>query len=288
MKRIDFIGTSAAGKTTLLNRMLLERNDSVEWVTPQEARIEIAKQQKYTLIKNNLCHFVFYNLYYICKRNLHFSEAALEKLLIDKYTKEFPNNASDYNCLFELLLDAWERQKKYVKVYDKIRFNRFYESILIEDAALLDNFNYEGIVLFEDGILHNNTGLCNPDAYDKLSHLSPEERKKIIPSGVVFCKVDFEENMLRRKKRIASGNMTMNEQNSSEDELIQLSKRELENVARKARLMQDLGVPLLEIDMTKSYEENIPLINSFVERTTRRSLQVLQAEVSEKIKSITW
>ncbi|MEZ5335835.1 MAG: hypothetical protein R2741_11675 [Methanolobus sp.] len=270
IQRIDFIGPSAAGKTTLLKQMLLEKKDSRKWVTPQEARIEIAKQQKYTLIKDSFPSFIFSNIYFLGKKNPHFLEAALEKLLTDKYAKEFANHASDYNCLFEMLLDSWYVQKKYRRPYDKIRFIRFYESILFKDVALLDNFEYKGVVICDDGIVHNNTGMDSSDAHQKLLCLSPEERKKIIPDGVIYCKVPLEENIVRRKRRIASGNMTMHEQNISDDELMQLSKKALENVACKVKLLQDLDVPLLEIDMTKSYDENIPLINSFIDRTSDR------------------
>jgi hypothetical protein len=265
MKKIELIGTSAAGKTTLLKQMLLEGNDTKEWVTPEKARIEIAMKQKYTLIKDGVVPFIGYNAYYLCKREPHFLASTLEQLLINKYTDAVLETCvADYKCLFELLLDSWSTKTIHIKPYNMIHFCRYYESILIKDVAFLDFFNYDGTIIYEDGIIHNNIGIVNDSSYEKLLKLSPEKRKKIIPSGIIYCNISLEENILRRQKRMASGQITSFELNLNEDELIQLCKEGCVNVSRKAKLMHDLGVPVLELNMSKNNEDNISQIISFI------------------------
>ncbi|MEZ5334988.1 MAG: hypothetical protein R2741_07025 [Methanolobus sp.] len=267
MEKIEFIGASGAGKTTLFKQLLSERHDSKAWSTPQEARINIAMQQKDALIRGNLLRFIGYNLYFLFKRNPHFRRAALEKLLIEKYADIFSNNAADYNCLFELLLDSWcGKTVQYLKPYNLIHFCQFYESILIRDLAILNFFSYDGVVVYEDGIMHNSIGLENSNAYEKIMQLPPENRKQILPCGIIYCNLPLEENILRRKKRIASGNITSLELNYNEDELRDLCNESCVSTARVVDLMRDLDVPILEIDMTKSNDENIDLIISFIDK----------------------
>jgi hypothetical protein len=266
MEKIEFIGASGAGKTTLFKELLLERNDNKGWSTPQEARIEIAMQQKYTLIKDDLLRFISYNIYSLYKRNPLFLRIALEKNLIDKYTKTFKNDVADYNCLFELLLDSACMKTNHLRPYNIIHFFHFYELLLIRDLALLNFFDYNGVVVYEDGIIHNSLGMENANAYEKILHLSPEKRKQIIPSGIIYCNISLEENILRRKKRIANGKITSLELNFNEDELIELCKESCADTARVIELMHDLDVPILEIDMTKSNEENVPQIISFIDK----------------------
>lgn len=257
MRKIEFLGASGVGKTYIFNRLIESRstiNDN--WVTPGEVKIKIAKSIGNGCFPLNRRTAMRYNLF----KNKH-SEWA-EDILRKYYVEAFDKCLSTYQGLVELLINGLTRIT-YINSFDKIKICDFYISC-IKRIAVLDYFNVSDLVVFDDGIIHNNFGIIDFLSYKNIACPTLDIKSKINPVAVVFCKLSLEDNLIRRKKRIAENNGTFLEKKLNDSQLRLLCEKSLEDSQNKVEIMKTMGVPVLEVDMTRNQNENIIDILRFI------------------------
>jgi len=262
MKRIEFIGASGVGKTTLFKSLLKERNFNDSWLTPEEARINVVKGLSHSQISSKRKLIKYYLIRFNLFQGKH-KAYALD--VLKQYEKEvFDNVLKDYNCLLQLKLDSLVNNDN-IEPYRKARSVEFYLKVLMHDVAFLDYFNVNDIIVYHDGIIHNNSGITKLNdikanqKYDKLY-------EKILPTGIICCKLSLDENYRRRKHRIATNKNrgTFIERGLSDEDLYDLCKRSLDSVERKAETLKSFGIPVLDINTAVNHKYNALMILEFI------------------------
>ncbi len=109
MKRIEFIGASGVGKTTLFQKVLMERSKKDKWLTPEELRIKLAaKQNNYFPNINNLAVLLLRSKILSKKHNNRIASFLLRKFKKDAlYGAIYP-----YNGLLDLVIKKKLNQTK--------------------------------------------------------------------------------------------------------------------------------------------------------------------------------
>ncbi|MGE5627298.1 MAG: hypothetical protein ACM3X7_04180 [Solirubrobacterales bacterium] len=259
MKKIEFIGASGVGKTTLFKEMLLFTENRI-WKTPSEARIEIARNMKFDNFKGlKLLRLLCLKLDIL--KNKH-SNMAID--VLDKYMAQLESeNIYKYNEIIDLMLKALFNDYDF-DAYRKAEFIKFYMDMLKKDIIALEFSDYNNFVVYEDGILHNSIGLDNEKYFNYMVHKNPGILEIIIPKGVVFCQLSLEENIARRNKRINSGFGTILENNYSQETILEICMRDLDEANSKVDLIKKYGVPILNIDTSKPIKDNVKKVDSFI------------------------
>lgn len=96
-------------------------------------------------------------------------------------------------------------------------------------------------VLFEDGIIHNNHGICNQNFL---------KVETALPAKLIFLKADLEYIYRNRKRRIARGLGTFKEKDMSDEELLKETERMCSMYGRKIENLEQRGVSIREVDVT--------------------------------------
>jgi len=262
MKRIEFIGASGVGKTTLFNTVLANRTIIDNWITPEEARVKIVKSlSERILIDKRSIKIVCIKANIFKKKHASWATGILQKY----ENKVFKFCLSDYNCLVDFLFTGLNNNIQ-LEPIRKAKFIEFYYKILVRDIGLLDYFNVNDTIVYHDGIIHNNSGIQNYSDYNEKVCKKPKVSNKINPIGVIYCKLSLDDNFNRRKHRIANSKNkgTIVERNLNDKELYDLCERSLASTERKANVMKSAGIPVLVIDTSLNTQENVNQIFRFI------------------------
>ena len=257
MNRIEFIGFSCVGKSTLMERVLKKRNSKARWMTPDEGRILYLKKKG--LSTPFFSRRMLIKLGYFFK-NMH-SQWALE--LVDNYKSEAMHFAGGcYDGLIDLHLSALCNNKE-IPALKRLESAKIYFQKVINDIILLD-YMYKDDKLFvmDEGLITINSGIYDLAIYN--SSFDKESVNKVNPVGIVFCQLGLEDNYARMKNRIKEGQGNYLIRYMSDNQLKQLCKQGLESSNRIAITMKEAGVKVLEIDMASNLNQNAETVCSFI------------------------
>lgn len=259
MKKIEFIGASSAGKSTLFNYVAENRCVEDKWVTHKEAKVQLTNKFKKEI-------FLDFRKYCIPLISNHSGlvHRYLERKLINKYSIDILDQVvPEYNGLFEILIHALDNSGE-MEPHIKMQILNYYFKILTENVALLEYLNYDGTVVYDECLIHNNLGCADYNLYNQSLAKYSDKAAKMKPDGIIFCSIDPKENLKRRKNRIRNGTTRFFERNLSQDDLLELCTKSCFISEHKSKVMHDIGVPLLKVDMSSSNEENALIILSFI------------------------
>ncbi len=257
MRRIEILGASGVGKTTLFEKVLCARQKNDDFKTPAEARIQIIKSIYKGLLPLNRRSLIKYN---ILKK--YHDKWALE--ILRKYNvKAILSSSNIYDGLIELFLSFLMKNRKLTPVRKLEKCQLYYRQIL-HDLILLEYFNVGFIIFSDAGILMHNQGIADEKAYRKILSQNPSFTHKINPTGIVYCKLSAETSFRRRKHRISSGVVRDIEIDLGDKELLASCKMSLESAEKKANVMKSLGVPVLEIDVAENTSKNTESVLEFI------------------------
>jgi hypothetical protein len=184
-------------------------------------------------------------------------------LLWKKEKEAFLNAVGPYEGLLEIMLKYYSSLNK-GPVSKKIRMFSFYLEILIKNVLLLENNGCKNLVLYDDGIFHNNDGLVLPHSLEDAMEKHPEMSLIANPIAVINCYASLEENIRRRKKRVDNGRGTFLEIGMDDSVLKQLSIDSIEASKSKIEQMKVIGIPVLDVNMQDSIESNTTRVIEFV------------------------
>ena len=261
MNRIEFIGASGVGKTTLFNMILAKRIENDRWLTPEEARVRIIRSMNPGSIKisrQSIKAFLL-NKKIFTSKHINWSISILKK-----YEEEiFDSCLSDYNPLIDLLISDLANDAQ-LEAKMKTRIIQYYMGILMWDVVILDFFNINDVIIYHDGIIHNNKGTCNYKYYLEKVCSKPSIRKRINPVGIVYCKISLDDNFNNRKQRIAEGKGTFIERALNDKELLCSCRQELILAESQANVMEKVGIPSIKVDMSLNNSKNAKQILQFI------------------------
>ncbi len=262
-KRIEFIGAPAVGKSTLLRELLKSRRTDDTWKTPSEALVRLARNQKCDLFPPDLRTFMIL----VLRINV-FNKG--RGALISSILEGFKNPAvlsswSACNGLLEMLF-SWLAAADHLEPYDKAKVVAYYLALL-KQHAVLEHYSAPWLVVEDEGIIHNNPKMADRDAYRTVLQRDPRIGARVQPVGIVHCNLSLDAFCTRRKKRIASGRGIFLDKPLRNDEFRVECRRMLDVAARKVELQNELGTPVMEVDMAGSPAENAPGVLRFLRDT---------------------
>lgn len=263
MNRIEFIGASGAGKTTLFRDVLNERSNNDQWMTPEEARIALAKKEQIAGFKFNLRTVLLFCL----KLNLMKKEhTTISNYLLRTYEDQLAfTRVADYHDVIDYSFRSLSVDES-IDPYRKVKFMNYYTMLILHDFILVDELKDRPLIVYEEGILHNFSGLSELSDVTQLMTERPDLIKKLLPSGAVYCDLDLEENVNRRKKRLGSGQGTVFERQLDEEGLIALSKDSIKCAQAMIRLLESCDIPILYLNMMDAPDNNRALVKAFIKR----------------------
>jgi len=263
-KRIEFIGASGVGKSMLYKHLIQHNFERKRWETPHEARIRICRsiRGKKMDAKRKLALGLI-------KLGVEGSiSRKCVKLILSSYRKDvFDQSLKLYNPLFDIKFLSLSKSS--IPPYIKFRSAELYLKRVYWDVAILDHFNCTEIVVYDDGIIHNNSGVCDVKQYSETLTKYPGSEEKANPIAIVYCKLSVQENYMRRFNRIQSGKGTFIERSIQEDKLYAECEKSTINAEKKVETMRAYGISILEIDMKESIQNNSERVNYFIQSEVR-------------------
>lgn len=257
MNRIEFIGVSGVGKTTLFHTLLNGRNR--KWLTKDELLVRNALH-----IKNKGLELILYKLLLrmIITENI---KIKISKYIISKCSNiDFDAEFSKYNTMLDVFINSClndkdiEPFKKYILI--KAYAELFYFYYIYNDA-----FPFNCTVLFDEGIVRKSTILYLDNMFDFMIKSSINIRNVLLPKAVICCEADVSKIIERRKRRNEKGKGTITERNMNEEDLIYNTHISIEYYHKKKDILLNNNVAYLEIDLSDDYtENNADRINTFV------------------------
>jgi hypothetical protein len=258
IKRIEFIGPSGVGKTTFYNHYLSQRKPESLWFNKEE----VIQQYANEII--NIQELPFRLQFYIkfgIKRNYY--EQWFYRHFIKEYKNQIINeNINTYSVLLDILIKDFAENKE-IHPFNKLKMFNFYVQRL-EDLAIVNYVGNNQKVLFDDGVIHNNSGLSNPLYLEYLKNCDTTILNLILPSGVIYCGLPLEENLKRRQNRIGSGKGTFLEKDLDMVSLKELTIYSSNKASEKIQNIENLGVPVLQLSMNDSIDKMVSEVDNFI------------------------
>lgn len=258
MKKIELIGASGVGKTTFSKELLKSKR---AWKTPDEARIEIVRNMTFKNFKSHkqkLCYLLL-KLNIFPNINSKFASHSLSNYVKEKMY----NDMNKYNDLISLMLNSIINDNE-IESFRKGEFIAFYMNLIINDIIAIEDSNENSLILYDDGIVHNTIGLLNEEYFNLMITKNHKILDYVLPQAVIFCELNIEDNIKRRKQRIANGKGTCFETNLSHDKIVQICQKSISNSNNKISLLKKYNIPILKINMNDPVKINVKIVNEFI------------------------
>jgi len=255
MKRIEILGASGVGKTTLFDKLCSLNEDKVFFCLPDAFKTSAKNSKQAKGLKKKI-------LLYLLKNNLAFgNELKYSKYIL--YTSEksliskFGNN---YFKSFDILYD---NLKKSNSVEKRIKYlNDFISKI--KDIELLEkNLINNDYVLFDEGILHKLPGI-NTSIFDIYSKAELKKDKAFDISAIIYCELSPDIVFKQALKRKNEGKASFSHKNLSEHELESFVNKNIESVKKAISFYEELEIPILKINTNDDLNYNFNIINDFI------------------------
>ena len=249
MKRIEFIGAPGVGKSYLIQQLLqqkiIDRLDSDTSFFKQKA------QELYGS-KNPLSRrgLMTYNLF--PSKHLNWSMELLQSDL----KKAYDSTMHYFDYLLTLFVKYYFFESN-SSIKGKVGHTSAYIN-LIKNAALLDHFNDDRIVLLDEGLIQNNRGIIlqTTEFVEKMKK-NEKECFKSMPAAVVFCELKSMENLKRIKDRVSKGGGIYLEHQLSDDDLLKRIATFRKEYELIKKVVIELGIPSIVLDLTEPLEKTI-------------------------------
>ncbi len=257
INRIEFVGGSGVGKTTVFREVIKQRPDRKLFLTPVEGRIHIVKKLYPGLWPPNRRSLIRLNFF--SQRHELWSREILEK-----FADEAIGAAGDaYDGLIHLFFQYLNGDN--IHFIQKLALSELYFKKLLYEVILLDYFLPSEKILFDEGIISLNGGVCNYSIYEqKVMERSMLSRIRSNPAGIIHCKLPPEKNFLRMQKRIQLGVGNYRVKTMDEKTLLSKCRKGVHAAQGIANVMKKAGVPVLEIDLEQKPSDNARMVIEFV------------------------
>lgn len=259
MYKIEFIGAPAIGKSTVLEKTVTLRSKNDSWLTSKEAKIKIAINKKYK--KFNMQKLFQFCLKMGIIKGMHNYLSAFILKEDEKYI--WDNLNAKYNDLVFLFLNEINNNKDLNSMV-KMKLINFYYG-LIKEYIILDYFIFNNLLVYDEGIIHNNDAFKNEKICGEFIQKNIQQKTNIIPSGIIYCFInDGSVYLKRRIERIKKGNGIFLERQLNNKEIELLCSRSLKSANNKVNILKKYNIPILEIDMSNPIEDNAKKVYKFI------------------------
>lgn len=242
MERIDFFGVPGVGKTTLYNELLKQRRRKEQWLTPEEARICIAKSYLCSRC-NSMREQTRLLLLNVVKINV------VQKRLTERLTSSLAGKALrrrliEFMPFIELCAESLGDKNK--PPFYRFLLARWFLNNL-EEAALVGEFNINKKVLFDESLSQRATGMM-PWDYSAGEAWSRKYFELVpLPDAVILLRAEpaqIANRIIGRKEQ----KINFQHRGLTDNEVRERIKIAAMVVKTGAGILRERGVRILELD----------------------------------------
>ena len=262
MRRIEFIGASCVGKSTLFNKVLSLRDINDNWSYPSESQLNIVKQlqdRKYGFNRRGL---IMMGLW----RSQH---AKWVREILENYKNPALMAFADvFDGLVGLYMKHLDTDKS-VSNIRKLQLLNLYYNRLVYDVILPLYYSPDALNVYDDGIIAINSGIFDVTEF-KINALSENKNASIVlPVGVIYCKLSLNSNVLRMNKRVNKGQGNYAIRKMKEQEIEKNCHKGLLAAQGIFTVMDALSIPSIIVDMEKDVLFNAKQVIKFIRTFSR-------------------
>ena len=252
LNRIELIGASGVGKTTLYEKLKTISDSSEVYMTFERACKLAALNSSISLSRLDLfCYQKLLKYGLIKRKHIGLSRVILNDQINDMAKDRFMYNG--FNVSFKILCHfLQEKDNPFYPFYLDNPFhvrktiNKFLQ---IADNLIIINKLFTGndMVIMDEGILHYHPGITDYG----FKNFSPEQLKSdpvFTPFGIISCEQPVENIFEQAMKRRKEGIQNFVHRLLNEDELFEFIKTNVEFANKKVESLKNLGIPCLHVN----------------------------------------
>ena len=260
MRRIEFTGGSAIGKSTVLKAAAEMRKPGDKWLTAQEARIIAAKSMQAKSSFHRLIQ-IWLKLNLVKKGQDNLASKILRGFHKD-ITYHLQDKYSDLAVLFLNQLLARED----LNPIAKLRRADYYYDLLLNKVMLFEYLQFEELIVYDEGIVHSTAAFRSEDQSGQFIEKHLHNETGMLPTAIVYCYLDEEKYIQRVLERAKIGKDIFSANNLSSHELQGICHSSLLFEADMLTVMKNHNIPVLEINMADPVKENAELVYHFIKK----------------------
>ena len=257
MNRIEFIGSSCVGKSTLFAEVLHMRNKDDLWSYPLEAQLNIIKQMQRG-------RFSFSRKGLIVLGLLKSQHAKWAKEILDNHKEQALMQYADaYDGLIKLYMEHILNDKE-VSSIRKLQLLNLYYNRVVFDLIILAYFSPGTLSVYDDGVMAINSGILDVKEFKSIALGSQAIKEVVMPTAIVYCKLSLEATFERMKKRINEGKGNYAIRRMTDLEISETCKKGLQAADGIFKVLNALRVPSIEVNMEEDISINAHKVSEYI------------------------
>jgi hypothetical protein len=257
MKRIEMVGASGVGKTTLYKKFDQLPADSRSFLTLKDVYKIAALNADISIFQPNLFFYQKLLRYGLLKSK----DLGLSNVILKSKTKNDNdrNKYNDFRVSFDILYHSLKDSDN--PFFVRKRIMKFLDTI--DRHLLLEKyFSGDDVVIVEEGMLHYHPGISE---YGFKSYRIDQLRNDpaFNPAGIIHCVQSAEVIFNQALKRKKQGKKTFSHGSLNNEELMVFVEKSIAAVDKKVKGKIKLGIPILRINTGETADQLIKKINEF-------------------------
>ena len=258
MRRIELIGASGVGKTTLYKKLRRVTGANRMYLTLKDAYKAAALNCKIPLGEVKL---LFYQQL-LRTGMVKSKERGLGKVILMEHLKGKSDQRSKYNSFrvsFDILYHYLKNEASPFLVEKMLKtFLKAVDDYLLLEHGLPGN----DIVMVDEGIIHSHIGITEY-GFQEYNYQQLKMDPAFSPDGIIHCSNTEEVVFKQALKRKQEGIKTFGHGHLNRVELREAIQRSLLKNRKKAEGFMELGIPVLKINTGEKFEVISNKINKF-------------------------
>jgi thymidylate kinase len=260
--RIDFLGPSGVGKSTLYNELLKRRGKKDRWMTPIELRLKIAQlvSKRYTHSMSSRIRSVILNI-----RLFKVIHPLLTETVLSKHEYEYLvlwETREEEEAINNIITAIASIQ--FPPIFKLHRYKQIFK--FAQQVALFQKHAPDNTTVVIDNSLSNEIPFLGPwNSDDAIRNLQTFFNALGGLSAVVF--LDADDNLVidrLKKRRVLFSNIAHRGMN--DDEVVADTKRRLESARQFAAMFEERGVAVIRVNAGDPLYEQVKVVNEFLKQ----------------------
>lgn len=263
MKRIETIGGPGIGKTTLFKEIIKLKKAKDCWVTVEEARRNLAK----TVKPKNKLHKLFQFYLKINLISIYQQQMAIR--ILNSYTSDVLDSMwKSYSDVADLIFKGLNKNNNNAVI--KMVLASYCYKLLIKEIMLFDYFKVDDFVVFDESIIHNSSAFSDAKKIELIFKNHEKLKTGVIPKRLIYCFLEEERYLERRKNRIREGKGTLVERTLKQQELKIFCYRSLKYAEEKIKVLKNYNIEILELNMEEPVSDNAKQAYDFINNLSKK------------------
>jgi hypothetical protein len=258
--RIDFLGPSGVGKSTLYKELLQQRRKNDRWMTPKEVQVKIAQRIscRHTNSIDSYTRAVFLNNPLF--KPIH---PVLTETILSKYEYKYlalwekPEEEEAINNFIAAMVSL-----KFPPFFKLHRLNRIFE--FARKVALFQKHGPDQTTVLIDDSLTNEIPFLGPwNSENDLKNLGSYFHALGDLSGVIFLDADDHIVVERLKKRMELF-VNIAHQRMNILEVMEDTRRRLQSARQLSNMLEARGIPVVRVNSGDALDNQVRLVKDFL------------------------